>query len=90
MPKPAEAVHEFAGRSGYMDHLFTDWSLSGPSEVEPDRIVEESVSARGKRRTRSTYVLEEPRLEAFGAPMGRAFTRRASGKALRRLARRLA
>jgi Polyketide cyclase / dehydrase and lipid transport len=136
VPKPVGAVHDFladfAGRAGYMDHLFTDWSFSGPSagvgaqararvkapgsqewaefellEVEPDRIVEESVSAKGKRRTRSTYLLEElpdggtrislelgvleaPRLEAFGAPVGRAFTRRTYGKALRRLARRLA
>jgi uncharacterized protein YndB with AHSA1/START domain len=73
----------------------------------PHRIVEEDVGARGRRRTRGTYTLEElpdggtkisfelawleaPRLERFGAPLTRAFMRRANGKAMRRLARLLA
>ncbi len=77
-------------------------------EVEPpERIVEEDVGARGRRRTRGTYRLEEladgrtrisfelawleaPRLERIGAPLTRAFIRRANGKAMRRLAKELA
>ena len=77
-------------------------------EVEPpERIVEEDVGARGRRRTRGTYTLEEladgrtrisfelawleaPRLERIGAPLTRAFIRRANGKAMRRLAKELA
>ena len=77
-------------------------------EVEPpERIVEEDVGARGRRRTRGTYMLEEladgrtrisfelawleaPRLERIGAPLTRAFIRRANGKAMRRLAKELA
>jgi hypothetical protein len=72
----------------------------------PSRIVEEDVSARGKRRTRGIYLLEElsgggtrisfefawleaPRHERLAAPLLRVFMRRANGKALRRLARKL-
>jgi uncharacterized protein YndB with AHSA1/START domain len=73
----------------------------------PRRIVEEDIGARGRRRTRGTYTLEDlpaggtritfelawleaPRLERLGAPLTRAFLRRANGKAMRRLARELA
>ena len=73
----------------------------------PRRIVEEDIGARGRRRTRGTYTLEElpnggtrisfelawlevPRLEQLGAPLSRAFIRRANGKAMRRLAKLLA
>jgi uncharacterized protein YndB with AHSA1/START domain len=77
-------------------------------EAEPPRrIVEEDIGARGRRRTRGTYTLEElpnggtrisfelawleaPRLERLGAPLSRAFIRRANGKAMRRLAKLLA
>ncbi|MGH2925372.1 MAG: SRPBCC family protein [Solirubrobacterales bacterium] len=76
-------------------------------ETEPPaRIVEESVGAGGRRRTRGTYELEElsagatrvsfelawieaPRLERIGAPLNRAFIKRANGKAMKRLARAL-
>lgn len=73
----------------------------------PSRIVEQQVSARGKRRTSGTYRLEAtadggtlvsfelsweqaPRLERLGAPLTRAFMRRANGKAMSRLAKQLA
>jgi uncharacterized protein YndB with AHSA1/START domain len=86
---PRQEVFEFldvaANHEGFMDHLFADWSFSGPArgvgsktkvrvsapgsnewmEIEvieaeaPARIVEEGVSANGKRRTRGTYRLEE-------------------------------
>ena len=73
----------------------------------PRRIVEENVGARGRRRARGTYTLEElsdggtrisfefawleaPRLERLGAPLTRAFMKRANGKSMRRLARALA
>jgi hypothetical protein len=72
----------------------------------PRRIVEENVGARGRRRARGTYTLEElpeggtrisfefawleaPRLERLGAPLTRAFMRRANGRSMRRLARTL-
>jgi uncharacterized protein YndB with AHSA1/START domain len=72
----------------------------------PRRIVEQGVSARGQRRTRGTYVLEDvpdggtrisfelawlesPRLDRLGAPLTRAFMKRANGKALRRLVKQL-
>jgi uncharacterized protein YndB with AHSA1/START domain len=74
-----------ANHERFTDHLFVDWSFSGPArgvgakmrarvsapgsrewiEIEvveaqaPERIVEEGVSANGKRRTRGTYRLEE-------------------------------
>jgi Polyketide cyclase / dehydrase and lipid transport len=73
----------------------------------PRRIVEQQTGARGRRRTRGTYTLEElpgggtkisfefawleaPRLERIGAPLTRAFMRRANGRAMRRLAGELA
>jgi hypothetical protein len=73
----------------------------------PRRIIEENVGARGRRRARGTYTLEElpgggtrisfefawleaPRLERLGAPLTRAFMRRANGRSMRRLARTLA
>jgi len=86
--KPRQEVFEFldvlANHEGFMDHLFTSWSFSGPArgvgakararvsapgsrefaqfevvEAEaPERIVEEAVSANGKRRTRGTYRFE--------------------------------
>lgn len=77
-------------------------------EAEPPRrILEENVSARGQRRARGTYTLEElpeggtrisfefawlaaPRLERLGAPLTRAFMRRANGRSMRRLASTLA
>jgi polyketide cyclase/dehydrase/lipid transport protein len=62
----------------------------------PGRIVEESLSAGGKRRTRGTYTLEElpeggTRISfelawiEVAAPLMRAFMRRANGRAMRRL-----
>lgn len=87
--KPRPEVFEFldllANHEGFMDHLFVDWSFSGPprgvgakararvnapgsrewAEFEvveaqaPERLVEDGVSANGKRRTRGTYRLEE-------------------------------
>ncbi len=83
-----------------------DWTDFEIVEAEPSRIVEESVGAKGKRRTRTTYQLEElpgdgtriscelawldaSRLERLGPPLTRAFTRRANGKAIRRLAKQL-
>jgi hypothetical protein len=87
--KPREEVFEFldllANHEGFMDHLFINWSFSGPArgvgakarakvnapssrefaefevvEAEaPSRLVEQGVSANGKRRTRGTYSLEE-------------------------------
>lgn len=73
----------------------------------PQRTVEETFSARGKRRTRGTYTLTEapgggthiefelawieaPRSERLGAPLTRAFIRRANGRAMRRLKETLA
>jgi hypothetical protein len=73
----------------------------------PERIVEESLSANGKRRTRGTYALEElpgggtrisfelvftkmPWNERMIAPLIRRWMKRANGKAMRRLAKRLA
>lgn len=72
----------------------------------PSRIVEESRSAGGRRRTRGTYTLdglpdggtriafefawlEAPWLDRAGAPLTRAFMRRANGRAMRRLAKQL-
>lgn len=87
--KPRSEVFEYldtlANHEGFMDHLFVDWSFSGPArgvgarararvdapasrewaefevvEAEaPSRLVEQGVSANGKRRTRGTYRLEE-------------------------------
>jgi Polyketide cyclase / dehydrase and lipid transport len=73
----------------------------------PQRIVEENVGARGRRRARGTYTLDQlpdggtrvsfefawleaPSLERFGAPLTRAFMRRANGRSMRRLAAALA
>jgi len=83
-----------------------DWTDFEIVEVGPNRIVEEGVGAKGKRRTRGTYRLEElseggtrisfelswleaSRLERLGTPLTRAFTHRANGKAMRRLAKQL-
>jgi hypothetical protein len=83
-----------------------DWTDFEIVEVGPNRIVEEGVGAKGKRRTRGTYRLEElseggtrisfelswleaSRLERLGPPLTRAFTHRANGKAMRRLAKQL-
>ncbi len=134
--KPRQEVFEFldllANHEGFMDHLFVDWSFSGPARgvcakararvhapgsrefaefevveaAAPDRLVEQGVSANGKRRTRGTYRLEElpeggtkisfelawdavPRSERLVPPLARQFIRRANGKAMRRLAKRL-
>lgn len=87
--KPRQEVFEFldllANHEGFMDHLFVNWSFSGPvrgvgakararvnapgsremAEFEvveaeaPERLVEQAVSAHGKRHTRGTYRLEE-------------------------------
>ena len=87
--KPRPEVFEFldtlANHEGFMDHLFVDWSFSGPArgagakararvnapgsrewaefevvEVQiPNRLVEQGVSANGKRQTRGTYRLDE-------------------------------
>ena len=87
--QPRQEVFEYldtlANHEGFMDHLFVDWSFSGPArgvgarararvdapssrewaefelvEAEaPERLVEQGVSASGKRRTRGTYRLEE-------------------------------
>jgi polyketide cyclase/dehydrase/lipid transport protein len=134
--KPRQEVFEFldalANHEGFMDHLFVDWSFSGPARgvgarararvsapgsremaefelVEaraPERLVEHGVSAHGKRETRGTYRLEQlpaggtkisfelawtavPRSERLFPPLARRFVRRANGKAMRRLAKRL-
>ena len=134
--KPRQEVFEFldvlANHEGFMDHLFADWSFSGPAggvgarararvkapgsrewaqfevvEAEPpERIVEEGISSNGNRRTRGTYSFEAlpgggtkisfelawvavPRSERLAPPLARLFMRRANGKALRRLAKRL-
>lgn len=72
----------------------------------PERTVEESVSAKYKRKTRGTYRLSEdpgggtaiefelawidvPRSERMLPPLSRAFQRRALGKGMRQLAKRL-
>jgi hypothetical protein len=87
--RPRQEVFEYldtlANHEGFMDHLFVDWSFSGPArgvgakararvdapssrewaefevvEAEaPTRLVEQGVSASGKRHTRGTYRLEE-------------------------------
>jgi hypothetical protein len=134
--KARQEVFEFldllANHEGFMDHLFVDWSFSGPARgvgakararvhapgsrefaefevvevAPPGRLVEQGVSANGKRRTRGTYRLEElpeggtkisfelawdavPRSERLAPPLARQFIRRANGKAMRRLAKRL-
>jgi uncharacterized protein YndB with AHSA1/START domain len=84
-----------------------EWIEIEVVEAEPPhRIVEEDIGAKGRRRTRGTYSLEElagggttisfefawleaPRLERVMAPLGRAWVRRANGKAMRRLAKQL-
>jgi hypothetical protein len=83
-----------------------DWTDFEIVEVGPNRIVEEAVGAKGKRRTHGTYRLEElpdattrisfelswleaSRLERLGPALTRAFTHRANGKAMRRLAKQL-
>jgi hypothetical protein len=72
----------------------------------PERIVEEAVSAGGKRRTRGTYLLGErpdggtdvtfelawlraPRSERLAPLLARAFVRRVTTKAMRRLTKEL-
>src|SRR5690349_8623080 len=72
----------------------------------PHTIVEQSIGANGRRRTRGTYELEEvegrgtrisfifewleaPLNERIGAPLTRAFIRRANGRSMRRLAKEL-
>jgi hypothetical protein len=87
--KPRQEAFEFvdvvANRATFFDHMFVDWSFSGPGrgvgakararvsapgsrefadfeivEAErPERIVDQAISANGKRRTRGTYRFEE-------------------------------
>lgn len=136
VPQPPEEVFDYldvlANHADFNQHMFTDWSFSGPgrgvgargrarvnapgsrewAEFEvveserPLRTVEQGVSANGKRRTRGTYRLEPgegggteitfelawdavPRSERIVPPLSRAFLRRALGKAMRQLAKRL-
>jgi hypothetical protein len=84
-PEVFEFLDLLANHERFMDHLFVDWSFSGPArgvgaktrvrvsapgsnermEIEvveaeaPALIVEEALSANGRRRTRGTYRLEE-------------------------------
>jgi hypothetical protein len=83
-----------------------DWlEMEVVAADRPRSTTEESISAKGRRRTRGTYVLEErpgrtrisfqfvwleaPLVERLTAPLTRAVVRRANAESLRRLADQL-